>query len=149
VASVSDPDLVADEVVLRRLSDDYATAVDRRDVDALRACFARDGRLVMLSGARPRREYVGHEGLAAVVEELHSFVLTAHHVTTCSVALGSPGTGRGSVGCVAHHVRSDGSDLILHIRYDDEYRRDAGQAWRIVKRVANVLFSERQSVRLP
>jgi len=146
---VAGPDPVADELALRRLSDEYAAAVDRRDLDALRACFAPDARLVMLSGARPPREYLGHERLASVMDELQTFALTAHHVTTCSVALGSPETGQGTVGCVAHHVRSDGSDLILHIRYEDEYRRDAGRTWRIVERVANVLFSERRAVRLP
>jgi len=146
--------------VLERLSDAYATAVDRRDLAALRDCFLPDGRLVTVSGARPPRVYEGHEGLAEVMTELEPFAVTAHHVTTRHIVLdaedgedGGSARARGRVACVAHHVSAaaDGgaSDLIFHIAYEDAYARGADGRWRISERIVRVLFSERRPVRLP
>jgi ketosteroid isomerase-like protein len=167
VASVSEPPPPAErpppaaepppptvEIALRRLSDAYATAVDARDLAALRACFLPDGRLVLLSGSRPPREYRGRAGLADVIDELAQFQLTQHHVCTCMVALANGGDdARGTVTGVAHHIsRSagrDAPDLVLQMRYEDAYRRDASGQWRFAERRARVLFSELRSVRLP
>jgi hypothetical protein len=148
---VSEPAGASDELALRRLSDAYASAVDRRDLAALCDCFAPDGRLVLLSGSREPREYPGHDGLADVMTELGRFELTLHHVSTCSIVFDGAQP-HGVVAGVAHHVsaRDEGaSDLVLQMRYEDTYGRGADMRWRFSERLAHVLFSERRAVRLP
>lgn len=148
---MSESPSTSDELALRRLADAYAVAVDRRDLAALRSCFAPDGRLVLLSGSREPREYRGHDGLAEVMTQLERFELTLHHVTTCSVVV-DEAQARGSVAGVAHHVSllEDGaSDLVLQMRYEDTYHRDGDGRWRFAERLAHVLFSERRAVQLP
>lgn len=139
----------ADELSLRRLSDAYACAVDRRDLLALGDCFTPDGRLLFQHGSLEPREYRGRDGLAAVISEVERFDLTLHHVTTCSIVLDAHRP-RGTVCCIAHHLRHTEhgcSDLALHVRYEDVYGRGADARWRFVERLANVVFSERAIVR--
>ncbi len=143
---LGEPELAA----IRHLADAYAIAVDRRDLNALRACFAAGGRLSVLSGSRTPREYLGHEGLAGVMVEMGRFELTVHHVTTCCLG-GDRRQPRGTVYCIAHHLErsADGiSDLVLHVRYDDVYRSGEPGRWWFEERTVNVLFSERRAVRI-
>jgi SnoaL-like domain len=139
-------------IELARLPDAYAAAVDARDAEALCACFAPMGRLVVIgAGAERKQEYVGREGVHQVIALLERFALTVHHVTTRHL-VADGARGRGIVACVAHHIAvRDGqaSDLAMHVRYEDEYVRIGECAWCFELRVARVLFTERRQVRVP
>lgn len=152
----------------------YAAAVDRRDLEALRALFLPDATLTVRRGAGDPEVYRGHAGLAAVLEMLRGFEATLHEVSGLVVAWdeedgagagadgmdaeGSAGeappgeTIRGESVCVAHHITRgegrEGSDLVLHGRYRDRFARDASGAWRFAARELEVLWTEKRPVRL-
>jgi hypothetical protein len=57
----------------------------------------------------------------------------------------------GSIYCSARHLFSNpmgGMDLVVLIRYQDQYRRDGGE-WKILDREIHFLWSETYSVLTP
>jgi ketosteroid isomerase-like protein len=150
----------------------YAAAVDRRDLEALRALFLPDATLTVTRGEGEPEVHRGHAGLAAVVEMLGQFEATLHEVSGLVVDLdkgdagaagpeavaagasagGTADEARGESVCVAHHItRGEGresSDLVLHGRYLDRFARDEHGAWRFAARELRVLWTEKRPVRL-
>ena len=145
---------------LSRLVGAYAAAVDARDLEALRRLFHPDATVTVRRGGGPE-VHRGHAGLAGVIEALAPFQLTLHEVSSPVFAV-EPDAEEATGDCavVAHHVRSTGegdeaesgrreaSDLVLHGRYADRFRRGEDGAWRFAARELRVLWTEKRSVRL-
>jgi hypothetical protein len=137
---------------LSALSARYAAGVDRRDADLLLSAFHVDATINVFpqpgSTATPS-QMRGHDEIRRVVEMIASYPKTFHFVGQCLFDLGDD-IAHGEVYCVAHHYISDGAharNKVLYIRYDDEYRPDAGDEWRIVSRGVHVDWSEMRDVR--
>lgn len=132
---------------LSRLIGAYATAVDGRDLEALRVLFFPDAVLTVRWGEGEPQVFRGHEGLAGVIEAVSPFELTLHEVSSPVFEVGPGGKeATGESVCIAHQVR-DGGDLVLYGRYSDTYRRSDGE-WRFATRELRVLWTEKRSVRL-
>jgi uncharacterized protein (TIGR02246 family) len=120
---------VADRLALRHLVDAYALAVDRRDVAAVAALFADQGRLVSRlqypagDGALVRQ---GRDQIAtAIAAGLERYVLTTHVVGGQVVRLDGP-RATGDTVCLAHHVYDKADSrrlLVMAVRYSDTYAR--------------------------
>jgi hypothetical protein len=136
--------MTRDQTELLRLAHAYAVAVDRRDLAALRALFLPGGTVTSRIGDRVER-YAGDDGLADLLAAVARFDLTVHDVGTQRVALDGEDRARGEVLCAAHHVGA-GTDDLLHLRYDDDYRRDADGRWRIAARELRAVAQERRAV---
>jgi len=152
--------MTRDQTELLRLAHAYAVAVDRRDLGALRALFPPDGAVTSRIGDRVER-YAGHGGLADLLAAVARFDVTVHDVGTQRVTLVDADRAHGEVLCAAHHVgrRAVGgaagsgaaagdraTDEVLHLRYDDDYRRGGDGRWRIAARELRVVAHERREV---
>ncbi|HEY2478632.1 MAG TPA: nuclear transport factor 2 family protein [Solirubrobacterales bacterium] len=154
---------------LSRLVAAYASAVDRRDLAALRNLFLPDATLTVRRGDAQPEVRRGHEGLAGVIEMLGQFEATLHEVSGLLLEWDDRGEdgadgeqpvggdvsgaeARGVSVCVAHHITcgegGEGSDVILNGRYSDVYRRDESGAFRFAARELRVLWTEKRPVRL-
>ncbi|GIH71343.1 nuclear transport factor 2 family protein [Sphaerimonospora thailandensis] len=131
----------------------YALLADERDIAALTGLFTGDGVLVLpdppgtLEPVIVRR---GHEEIAGAMSALGAMALTFHALAGQVFDAGpEPGSAVGRVACVAHHLseRAGGpSDLVWHLRYADDYRREGG-AWRIARRAVRIDWIETGPVR--
>jgi hypothetical protein len=152
-------DREADEAALAALADSYASAVDRRDGDALAALFTDDGVLVVAAlpdGSRPEAVHAGRTRLARIPGLLGGYEWTLHQVVDRHYRLGAPGAddpdaATGVVRSVAHHVRRSGvgagagTDTVWYLHYLDRYRREGGR-WRIERRVLELEWTEERPV---
>lgn len=124
---------------LRVLVEGYARAADRRDGDGFAAVFTGDGTLVV-----GEHEIRGHDELVRVPPRLSRYRVTVHVVANHHVELVDGDLARGEVLGTASHVH-DVSGVervhVIHLRYDDRYRRVDG-VWRIEHRRLVVLFEE-------
>ena len=132
-----------DLVLLRRLSDTYADAVDRRDAGALARLFGQDGRLILPAlGASDGATLTGDQ-VRAALDPLAVYDRTFHHVGAAVFDVeGDRAAGR--VQCSAHHYERTHNgpiDLVMFIVYDDEYRRE-GADWRFERRLVDVRWTE-------
>ena len=130
--------LIADQLALRSLGEQYARAVDRHDRDAFLSVFHPDGVLVLLDHADPEKVTAtlrGHAELANVTERIQVYERTFHFVGNTTYELdGDRATGE--VYCLAHHLnrnRHGGTDHVMLIRYQDTYSRRDGR-WGIDER---------------
>jgi len=108
----------------------YFFAVDDRDWNAVRACFAPDARLDYAVFAGGVDEVVD-----AIAHGLAGFTRTMHHAGNVLVELDGDGA-RCETYAVCHHRSGEGDaarDRVSALRYKDELRRDAG-SWRITRR---------------
>jgi ketosteroid isomerase-like protein len=138
------------ETELSLLSHRYAAAVDRRDASALAELFLPDGRLTVSRGGRETDRFEGRAAMPGVIDLVSGFDCTQHAVLAHDFEL-AEGTARGDVAVEAHHVRiaadgSDGTDVVLHGRYLDEYGLDGGGRWRISTRLLRVDWSETRRI---
>jgi hypothetical protein len=119
------------------LSAQYAIAADRRDGDAFASVFEPDGLLRGFVQEELRARVQGHDELRRVPASLRRYARTMHFVGTVGYVVdGDEATGE--VYCVAHHVsREPVTDLIMHIRYEDRYRKASDGRW---------LFSQRDCI---
>ncbi|MDH6676952.1 ketosteroid isomerase-like protein [Rhodococcus sp. LBL1] len=144
---------LADRLALSDLVAQYAIAVDRRDELALAALFTDDARVVQPAGLVRRGKEPVLDGAPSIVAGVLGAVAHLHstrHVVSQQIADPAGDTARGEVYCEAHHVYAveDGHrDYVVAIRYEDEYRRDAG-AWRIARRELFVDFTHDRPVDL-
>lgn len=130
---------LGDRLALRELVEAYARGVDRLDIDAVVALFTPDGTLEIThrDGAAPAALREGREAIAAALEGLRRYGVTAHHLAQQSLWFDAddPDRASGETYCTAHHVRVvDGTaiDRIMSIRYLDTYERADG--WQIAHR---------------
>ena len=132
-----------DLVLLRRLSDTYADAVDRRDAAALARLFGGDGRLILPTLGGSDGGTLTGDQVRAALDPLAVYDRTFHHVGAAVFDLdGDRASGR--VHCAAHHYERTHNgpiDLVMFIVYDDEYRR-AGGDWIFDRRLVDVRWTE-------
>jgi hypothetical protein len=141
----------ADELALGALSQQYATAVDRRDRALFVDVFLPDGVLRIFNPSeaeQPTAERVGHAQLGQVTTRIARFDRTFHLVGRGRYDVAED-TATGEVSCLAHHLtRGDETttDYVMYIRYVDEYRRDPSHEWRISIRSLFVDWTETRLV---
>jgi len=126
------------DVVLR-----YAAAVDRRDFDAVAACFTPDAEY---AGALAHGR-VG-DALASLRRSLARYEGTMHFVGNQLVEVTGDSAACETYAIAYHRSREAGElrDLAVAVRYRDDLVRDAG-AWRIRKRDATTLWTRVDPVR--
>lgn len=137
-----------DIVALRRLSDVYADAVDRRDAAALLDVFSADARLVVQPDGGPVQDEWSGEGISGLLQPLERYERTFHQVGGCvfeddgDAAGGVGATGR--VHLVAHHYERTANgpvDLVMFIVYHDLYTKRL-DGWRIGERRVAVQWTQ-------
>ena len=144
---------------LRDLAATYAAGVDRRDAALIEQVFHDDATLIVRgrTGRRPdpERRREGRAAIGGIAELIARYDETFHFVGQARYAIGAddgtaPSTATGEVYCEAHHLLVDddgvGTDHVLFIRYQDDYRTDDDGAWRIATRIVQVDWSEDRSL---
>lgn len=122
---------------LHQLVHTYAAWVDDRR--AVAPLFTQDGVLVVPEPPDvllPVHEHVGHDAITRATASLEHVPLTFHAV----VGEVFEGTS-GRIACVAHHVLDQRTDLVWHVRYDDDYRL-TDQGWRFARRALTIELIE-------
>lgn len=135
------PTDIEDRIELRALVEEYARAVDARDVGTVVSLFTEDGRL--LSHLSPGTEVEplvrqGHDKLRRALDAgLAQYLGTTHVIGGQVLELDGP-SASGTTVCLAHHVYEAGDPpgrrlLVMAIRYEDTYVRHHG-LWRFAER---------------
>ena len=146
------PLTVADRLALTDLVHRYAAAVDDRRFDDVVELFTSTAELVLPDPPRsldPVRHELGHDGVRAAMAALSGVARTRHEIVG-EVYTDAADHARGRITCVAHHwtlgADSGGTDLVWHLRYDDEYLRTPA-GWRIHGRKLTINAIETRPVR--
>ena len=143
----------ADELALLGLSYTYAAGIDRRDRDTFLSAFHPDAVLRAFEHGQDETPFMtrsGHEKIAVITDRIIPAMCekTFHLVANARFAIDGDGA-TGEVYGVAHHLSpSDehgGVDVVMYMRYRDEYRRIDGE-WRISLRDALTDWSETRFV---
>jgi SnoaL-like domain len=144
---------VGDRLALADLVHLYAAAVDDRRFDDVIQLFTETAELRVPDPPRelaPVLVQRGRDGVAAAMDTLGAVDRTEHAIVGEVYAAGpEPGYALGRITCVAHHwTRSDDqvTDLVWHLRYDDEYVRTP-TGWRIHGRALTINAIETRPVR--
>src|SRR5262245_32971697 len=135
---MSDPFGRDTPVLLRDLVEAYAMAADQRDADWFSSLWLPDATLAVYDGEERRTGiYEGADAMRGVTRALGRYVRTIHLVTTHRAVVDGDGTtAKGQTYCTAHHLTGSSSngaeceDLVMTIRYDDEFGLDDDGAWR-------------------
>lgn len=145
--SAADRFAVADLVHL------YAAAVDDRRFDDVAELFTETAELRLPDPPRslqPVRRHHGRDGVRAAMAPLGAVTRTEHAIVgEVFSAADEPDYALGRIACIAHHwTLADGqaSDLVWHLRYDDEYLRTRA-GWRIHGRALTINAIETREVR--
>lgn len=129
----------------------YAQAVDRRDAAALAALFAPGARVHLPAGLTGRDAPAKSIAVDEVLAPLSRWIRTRHVVMQQRIEIAADGTtATGECYGEAHHVAArdgDARDLVLHLRYLDEYVCTDGD-WRFAARRLVVDWSAQLPVRL-
>ena len=148
---VSAADELEDRAALRRVVEEYARGVDRREPHAVAELFVSDGRLEIYEGDPERTEPVrvraGRTEIATALEGLAKYEVTTHFLGQHSIELDGP-RATGETYCIAHHIYSaDGArrDHVLSIRYLDDFRREEG-TWRLERRRLVIDWSDERTL---
>jgi SnoaL-like domain len=131
----------------------YAASVDDRQFDSVTDLFIETAELMLPEPPAtldPVHRHIGHAAIRTAVEAVSATIRTEHAIVGEVFDAGpQPDSARGRIACVAHHWSRHGdqlTDVVWHLRYDDEYRRtDAG--WRITLRALTINAIETRSVR--
>ncbi|HEX6475929.1 MAG TPA: nuclear transport factor 2 family protein [Acidimicrobiales bacterium] len=140
-------DQIVDRLALRELSDRYASAVDRRDVEALVELFTDGAELSVYDPAHaeaPSRVRRGRPELAEIPRLIARYPKTFHFVGNALYEIDED-VATGEVYCVAHHLIDDpegATDHVMLIRYIDDYLRCDDGRWRISGRRLLVQWTE-------
>ncbi|KUH88807.1 hypothetical protein AU186_19555 [Mycobacterium sp. GA-1999] len=146
----------ADRLALADLVHIYASAVDDRRFDDVVELFTDNAELRLPDPPRilePVRRHHGRDGVRAAMASLASVSNVArieHAIVGEVYAKGDePDYALGRITCIAHHWTLRGehvSDLVWHLRYDDEYLRTRA-GWRIHGRALTINAIETRDVR--
>jgi SnoaL-like domain len=143
----------ADRLALSDLVHLYASAVDDRRFDDVVKLFTESAELRLPDAPRalePVRHHYGRDGVRAAMRALAAVARTEHAIVGEVYAAGDDADyALGRITCIAHHwTVSDGnaSDLVWHMRYDDEYMRTRA-GWRIHGRALTINAIETRPVR--
>lgn len=137
----------SDLTELRDLADRYGLAFDQRDQEAFDRLWEPAGVLEVFQDgpAQPATGALRVGQFHHAFARLARYRFTQHHVTTHTADVNGS-TATGVTYCEAHHV-ADATDLVMHIRYVDTYRRDPASGWRFAHRRVEVLATEERAVR--
>lgn len=151
------PLAVGDRIAIADLVHLYAAAVDDRRFDDVVELFTDTAELRLPDPPRalgPERVHHGKPGVRAAMGALSSTAgveRTQHEIVgEVYAAQPDPDYALGRITCVAHHwSRRNGevTDLVWHLRYDDEYLRTP-TGWRIHGRALTVNAIEARPIRL-
>ncbi len=144
---------IADRLALTDLVHIYAAAVDDRRFDDVVELFTDTAELRLPDPPRslePVRRSQGRDGVRAAMAALAGVARTEHAIVGEVYAPGSDADyALGRITCVAHHwsVKKDEiTDLVWHLRYDDEYLRTRS-GWRIHGRSLTINAIETRPIR--
>ena len=144
---------VADRLALADLVHLYAAAVDDRRFGDVVELFTETAELRLPDPPRsldPVRKHRGRDGVRSAMAALSGLARTEHAIVGEVYAPGADvDYALGRITCIAHHfsVADDGAtDLIWHLRYDDEYARTRS-GWRIHGRALTINAIEKQPIR--
>jgi SnoaL-like domain len=142
-----------DRLALTDLVHVYASAVDDRRFDDVVELFTETAELRLPDPPRSLEPLRRHQGRAAVREAmtaLTSVTRTEHAIVGEVYAPGDDADyALGRITCVAHHWnagKDEITDLVWHLRYDDEYLR-TWAGWRIHGRALTINAIETRPVR--
>jgi hypothetical protein len=144
---------VADRLALADLVHLYAAAVDDRRFGDVAELFSETAELRVPDPPRsldPVRRHRGRDGVRSALTALSGLARTQHDIVGEVYAPGSdPGYALGRITCIAHHfsvVDGQVTDLVWHLRYDDEYLRTRS-GWRIHGRALTINAIETRPIR--
>lgn len=144
---------IADRLALTDLVHLYAAAVDDRRFADVAELFTETAELRLPEPPRhlePVRSRHGREGVLSALETLADVTRTEHELVGEVYAPG-PTTdyALGRITAVAHHwnlTAEQPTDLVWHVRYDDEYLRTSA-GWRIHGRALTINAIETRTLR--
>lgn len=142
-----------DRLALADLVHIYASAVDDRRFEDVAELFTENSELRLPDPPRslePVRRHHGRDGVRAAMASLAAATRTEHAIVgEVYAAADEADYALGRITCIAHHwTLRDGraSDLVWHLRYDDEYLRTPA-GWRIHGRALTINAIETRPVR--
>lgn len=131
----------------------YASAVDDRRFDDVLELFTETAELRLPDPPRslePVRHHHGRDGVRSALAALSAVARTEHAIVGEVYAAGDDANyALGRITCIAHHwtIADDHvSDLVWHLRYDDEYLRTRA-GWRIHGRALTINAIETRPAR--
>lgn len=139
-----------DVLELRSLADSYAQCMDAGDRERFADLWTTDGILEVFENgpSQPSTGKLRPQHFDFAFDRLAAFQRTMHHVTTHHADINGD-EAQGATYCCAHHIDCPGGtvahDLVMHIRYQDRYRREDGK-WRFAHRRVEVLLRETRTV---
>ena len=143
----------ADRLALADLVHLYASAVDDRRFDDVVELFTDTAELRVPDPPRsldPVRVHHGRDGVRSAMATMATVTRTEHAIVGEVYAAGEDANyALGRITCIAHHWTVSGdqiSDLVWHLRYDDEYMRTPA-GWRIHGRALTINAIETRPVR--
>lgn len=144
----------SDRLALADLVHLYASAVDDRRFDDVVELFTDTAELRLPDPPRsmePTLRHHGHDGVRAAMAALAAVKRTEHAIVGEVYAARDDDSNYalGRITCIAHHWSVNGeqiSDLVWHLRYDDEYLRTRA-GWRIHGRALTINAIETRPVR--
>ena len=144
---------VADRLALADLVHLYAAAIDDRRFGDVVELFTETAELRLPDPPRsldPVRAHRGRDGVRSAMAAVAGLARTEHAIVGEVYAPGSDvDYALGRITCVAHHFTGAGdetSDLVWHLRYDDEYLRTR-KGWRIHGRALTINAIEVRPIR--
>ena len=131
----------------------YAAAVDDRHFDPVVELFTEAAELILPdppTALEPVLRHSGHAAIRVAMAAVAATIRTEHAIVGEVYEAGpQPDSARGRIACIAHHWsqrRDQVTDVVWHLRYDDEYlRTDAG--WRFARRTVTINAIETRPVR--
>ncbi|ALR10372.1 hypothetical protein MYCSP_01605 [Mycobacteroides saopaulense] len=142
-----------DRLAIQDLVARYASAADRRDVDALVALFSADAELVRPPALLRKGDAAALQGREAIADSIVTALKPLHatyHLIGQQTAEVDGDTASGEVYCMAHHIYLRGDeyrDNTMAVRYLDDYERGPA-GWVFTRREPVVVFSEDRPVRV-
>jgi hypothetical protein len=143
----------SDRLALADLVHLYASAVDDRRFGDVVELFTETAELRLPDPPRilePVRRHHGRDGVRAAMSALGAVDRTEHAIVgEVYASADDPNYALGRITCIAHHWSvADGqiTDLVWHLRYDDEYLRMPG-GWRIHGRALTINAIETRPTR--
>ena len=144
---------VYDRIALTDLVHVYASAVDDRRFDDVVELFTETAELRLPDPPRslePVRRHLGRDGVRRAMTAVAAVTRTEHAIVgEVYAAADDRDYALGRITCIAHHwtvAEGQPSDLVWHLRYDDEYLRTRA-GWRIHGRALTINAIETRPVR--
>jgi 3-phenylpropionate/cinnamic acid dioxygenase small subunit len=142
-----------DRAALADLVHRYAAGVDDRQFDSVAELFTDKAELMLPEPPAkldPVHRHCGRAAIRTAIAAVAATIRTEHAIVGEVFDAGpQPDSACGRIACVTHHWSHHGdqlTDVVWHLRYDDDYRRtDAG--WRIAYRTLTINAIETRPVR--